>query len=54
MVAMLPGLLLLSLSKKRQGRTAGRALFNFGLLFFSLFLIGEAAAQLKDYEGVQA
>ena len=53
-VAMLPGLLLLSLSKKRPGRTAGRALFNFGLLFFSLFLIGEAAAPLKDYEGVQA
>ncbi|HEX8328076.1 MAG TPA: Na/Pi symporter [Hymenobacter sp.] len=53
-VAMLPGLLLLSLSKKRNGRTAGRALFCFGLLFFSLFLIGEAAAPLKDYRGVQA
>ncbi|SNR80641.1 Na/Pi cotransporter family protein [Hymenobacter mucosus] len=53
-VAMLPGLLMLSLSKKRQGRTAGRALFCFGLLFFSLFLIGEAAAPLKDYQGVQA
>lgn len=53
-VAMLPGLLLLSLSKKRQGRTAGRALFCFGLLFFSLFLIGEAAAPLKEYPGVEA
>ncbi|TGE28314.1 Na/Pi cotransporter family protein [Hymenobacter metallicola] len=53
-VAMLPGLLLLSLSKKRGGRTAGRALFCFGLLFFSLFLLGEAAAPLKDYPGVQA
>ena len=53
-VAMLPGLLLLSLSKKRQGRTIGRALFCFGLLFFSLFLVGEAAAPLKEYEGVQA
>jgi phosphate:Na+ symporter len=53
-VAMLPGLLLLSFSKKRQGRTIGRALFCFGLLFFSLFLIGEAAAPLKDYKGVQA
>jgi phosphate:Na+ symporter len=53
-VAMLPGLLLLSLSKNRQGRSAGRALFCFGLLFFSLFLIGEAAAPLKDYEGVRA
>ena len=53
-VAMLPGLLLLSLSKKRQGRAVGRALFCFGLLFFSLFLIGEAAAPLKEYEGVQA
>ena len=53
-VAMLPGLLLLSLSKKRNGRTIGRALFCFGLLFFSLFLIGEAAAPLKDYQGVQA
>lgn len=53
-VAMLPGLLWLSLSKKRQGRAAGRALFCFGLLFFSLFLIGEAAAPLKDYRGVQA
>ncbi|MDF7813971.1 Na/Pi symporter [Hymenobacter sp. YC55] len=52
-VAMLPGLLLLSLSKKRRGRTIGRALFCFGLLFFSLFLIGEAAAPLKDYKGVQ-
>jgi phosphate:Na+ symporter len=53
-LAMLPGLLLLSLSKKRNGRAAGRALFCFGLLFFSLFLIGEAAAPLKEYEGVQA
>ena len=53
-LAMLPGLLLLSLSKKRNGRTVGRALFCFGLLFFSLFLIGEAAAPLKEYEGVQA
>ncbi|WP_051718381.1 Na/Pi cotransporter family protein [Hymenobacter sp. IS2118] len=53
-VAMLPGLLLLSLSKKRKGRTAGRALFCFGLLFFSLFLIGEAAAPLKEYRGVEA
>ncbi|WP_046245762.1 Na/Pi cotransporter family protein [Hymenobacter terrenus] len=53
-VAMLPGLLLLSLSKKRNGRTAGRALFCFGLLFFSLFLIGEAAAPLKEYRGVEA
>ncbi|GAA3938208.1 Na/Pi symporter [Hymenobacter algoricola] len=53
-LAMLPGLLLLSLSKKRNGRTTGRALFCFGLLFFSLFLIGEAAAPLKEYEGVQA
>lgn len=53
-LAMLPGLLLLSLSKKRNGRTAGRALFCFGLLFFSLFLIGEAAAPLKEYKGVQA
>lgn len=53
-VAMLPGLLLLSLSKKRRGRTAGRALFCFGLLFFSLYLMGEAAAPLKDYQGVQA
>jgi phosphate:Na+ symporter len=53
-VAMLPGLLLLSFSKKRQGRTIGRALFCFGLLFFSLFLIGEAAAPLKEYKGVQA
>jgi phosphate:Na+ symporter len=53
-VAMLPGLLLLSFSKKRQGRASGRALFCFGLLFFSLFLIGEAAAPLKDYHGVQA
>ncbi|MBW3128662.1 Na/Pi cotransporter family protein [Hymenobacter profundi] len=53
-VVMLPGLLLLSLSKKRQGRTIGRALFCFGLLFFSLFLIGEAAAPLKEYDGVQA
>ena len=53
-VAMLPGLLLLLWSKKRKGRTVGRALFCFGLLFFSLFLIGEAAAPLKDYQGVQA
>jgi phosphate:Na+ symporter len=53
-VAMLPGLLLLSFAKKRKGRTLGRALFCFGLLFFSLFLLGEAAAPLKDYEGVQA
>ncbi|RPD44991.1 Na/Pi cotransporter family protein [Hymenobacter sediminis] len=53
-VAMLPGLLLLLLSKKRAGRTAGRALFCFGLLFFSLFLIGEAAAPLRNYAGVQA
>ncbi|MBC8083491.1 MAG: Na/Pi cotransporter family protein [Hymenobacter sp.] len=53
-LAMLPGLLLLSLSKKRSGRTAGRALFCFGLLFFSLYLIGEAAAPLKEYDGVQA
>ncbi|NVO86651.1 Na/Pi cotransporter family protein [Hymenobacter terrestris] len=53
-VAMLPGLLLLSLSKKRKGRTMGRALFCFGLLFFSLFLIGEAAAPLKEYRGVEA
>ena len=53
-VAMLPGLLLLTLSKKRQGRTIGRALFCFGLLFFSLYLIGEAASPLKDYRGVQA
>ncbi|MFD1874894.1 Na/Pi cotransporter family protein [Hymenobacter bucti] len=53
-VAMLPGLLLLSFSKKRAGRASGRALFCFGLLFFSLFLIGEAAAPLKDYRGVQA
>ncbi|UOG74955.1 Na/Pi symporter [Hymenobacter tibetensis] len=53
-LAMLPGLLLLSLSKKRNGRTAGRALFCFGLLFFSLFIIGEAAAPLKEYKGVQA
>ena len=53
-VAMLPGLLLLSWSKKRKGRTVGRALFCFGLLFFSLFLIGEAAAPLKEYQGVQA
>jgi phosphate:Na+ symporter len=52
--AMLPGVLLLSFSKKRLGRASGRALFCFGLLFFSLFLIGEAAAPLKDYEGVQA
>jgi phosphate:Na+ symporter len=52
--AMLPGLLLLSFSKKRTGRASGRALFCFGLLFFSLFLIGEAAAPLKDYQGVQA
>ena len=52
-VAMLPGLLLLLWSKKRKGRTIGRALFCFGLLFFSLFLIGEAAAPLKDYQGVQ-
>jgi phosphate:Na+ symporter len=53
-VAMLPGLLLISFSKKRQARASGRALFCFGLLFFSLFLIGEAAAPLKDYHGVQA
>ncbi|MFD1874788.1 Na/Pi cotransporter family protein [Hymenobacter bucti] len=53
-VAMLPGLLLLFFSKKRAGRASGRALFCFGLLFFSLFLIGEAAAPLKDYQGVQA
>ncbi|TGD77602.1 Na/Pi symporter [Hymenobacter wooponensis] len=53
-VAMLPGLLLLSFAKKRTGRTMGRALFCFGLLFFSLFIIGEAAAPLKDYEAVQA
>jgi phosphate:Na+ symporter len=52
--AMLPGLLLLSFSKNRTGRASGRALFCFGLLFFSLFLIGEAAAPLKDYQGVQA
>ena len=36
-VAMLPGLLLLSLSKKRQGRAVGRALFCFGLLFLACF-----------------
>ncbi len=53
-LAMLPGLLLLSLGKKRKSRTIGRALFCFGLLFFSLFLIGEAAAPLREYEGVQA
>ena len=53
-VAMLPGLLLLTWSKKRKGRTIGRALFCFGLLFFSLFLVGEAAAPLKEYRGVQA
>ena len=53
-VAMLPGLLLLSLGKRRQQRMAGRALFCFGLLFFSLFLIGEAAAPLKEHDGVQA
>ncbi|TGE03805.1 Na/Pi cotransporter family protein [Hymenobacter fodinae] len=52
-VAMLPGLLLLSFAKKRNKRTIGRALFCFGLLFFSLFLIGEAAAPLKDYATVQ-
>ena len=53
-VAMLPGLLLLTWSKKRKGRTIGRALFCFGLLFFSLFLVGEAASPLKEYRGVQA
>ena len=53
-VAMLPGLLLLTWSKKRRGRTIGRAVFCFGLLFFSLFLIGEAAAPLKNYPGVEA
>lgn len=51
---MLPGLLLLFLSKKRKCRTVGRALFCFGLLFFSLYLIGEAAAPLKEFSGVQA
>jgi phosphate:Na+ symporter len=53
-VAMLPGLLLLTWSKRRRGRSLGRALFCFGLLFFSLFLLGEAAAPLKEYRGVQA
>ncbi|MBX0293052.1 Na/Pi symporter [Hymenobacter sp. HSC-4F20] len=53
-VAMLPGFVWLSVSKKRTGRTAGRALFCFGLLFFSLYLVGEAAAPLHDYKGVQA
>ena len=53
-VAMLPGLLFLSWSKTRNGRALGRALFCFGLLFFSLFLIGEAAAPLKDHRGVEA
>ncbi len=53
-LAMLPGFLLLSLSKKRRGRTIGRAVFCFGLLFFSLYLIGEAAAPLKEYPAVLA
>ena len=35
-VAMLPGLLLLLWSKKRKGRTIGRALFCFVLLFAPL------------------
>jgi len=53
-VAMLPGLLLLSLGKTRHSRSVGQALFCFGLLFFSLYLIGEAVAPLKEYQGVQA
>lgn len=46
-VAMVPGFLLLMLGKRKRTRTAGRALFSFGLLFFSLYFIGEAVAPLK-------